>query len=355
MNLIDIDYINTKDKKLVEEFISSTTAKKYILGINKFTKQVKKYVQVDGIIDDFTRVQNSKKKSVLHIDEVPADALILSTSSGSPLEVITELNKRGFAHFNYLAFCRYSNYELKAPDFIEDFKEDYLRNYDSYKDVYSLLNDEKSKRVFEKIINFKISFDLEFMQGFTNNHSEQYFDKELIGSIENISFVDAGGYVGDTIPHIIRTFPDFKKIYCIEPSLLHLNIAKRDFAHCKNIEFINCGVGKRKEFIDESQIKENECNHNYQTENINTIDNLISQKVDYIKMDIEGAEQDALLGAKETIKKYHPILAVCIYHKAEDWYRVPHIVLDIREDYDIYIRHYMEGIYETVMYFIPKS
>ena len=54
MNLIDVDYINQKDKDLVEEFISSTTTKKYILGINKFTKQVKKYIEVDGIIDDFT-------------------------------------------------------------------------------------------------------------------------------------------------------------------------------------------------------------------------------------------------------------------------------------------------------------
>jgi hypothetical protein len=82
---------------------------------------------------------------------------------------------------------------------------------------------------------------------------------------------------------------------------------------------------------------------------------LINQKVDFIKLDIEGAEQDALCGAKETIKKYTPILAICIYHKAQDWYKIPQIVLDINPNYKLYLRHYMEGIYETVMYFIPQK
>jgi hypothetical protein len=85
---------------------------------------------------------------------------------------------------------------------------------------------------------------------------------------------------------------------------------------------------------------------------VDTIDNIVKQKVDYIKLDIEGAEQDAIDGAKETIRKYKPILAICIYHKAQDWYKIPKKVLEIQSDYKVYIRHYMEGIYETVMYFI---
>ena len=72
-------------------------------------------------------------------------------------------------------------------------------------------------------------------------------------------------------------------------------------------------------------------------------------------MDIEGAEQDAIEGAKSTIAKYTPILAICIYHKAEDWYKVPEKVLEINSNYKIYLRHYMEGIFETVMYFIPTT
>ncbi len=355
MNLINLDYVNEKDKKLVNEFLFSTTRKKYILGINKFTKCVQKYVKVDGIIDDFTRVQSSRKKSILHIDEVPKDALILSTAMGSPLEVKNELDKKSFENINYLAFFKYSNLDLKEPPFICDFKEDYKNNKKRYEEVYNCLEDKKSKKIFEKLINFKISFDLGFMEGFTNNHDEQYFDKELIPNIKNIVFLDGGAYVGDTLPNIIKNFPDFKKIYAIEPNELHIDIAKRDFSSNEKIEFINCGLGKIKIQKEESQEKKHHGQHDYQAINIDTIDNLIKERVDFIKLDIEGAEQDALCGAKETIKKYTPILAICIYHKAQDWYKIPLIVLDINPNYKLYLRHYMEGIYETVMYFIPQN
>ncbi|WP_298749360.1 FkbM family methyltransferase [uncultured Arcobacter sp.] len=281
--------------------------------------------------------------------------MILSTSSGSPLEVKNSLDKMGFRNINYLSLCKYSDLQLASPDFIEDFQDNFIKKRNEYEKTYNLLADDKSKKIFEKVINFKISYDLEFMQGFTNDHESQYFDKEIIPQIENIRFVDGGGYVGDTLKEIIKNYPDFEKIYCVEPNTLHINIAKRDFGDIDNIEFINCGLGSGKIVSEIKEEKQNNCAHDYQATNINSIDNLINGKVDYIKLDIEGAEQDAIEGAKETIKKYKPILAICIYHKAEDWYKVPQLVLSIEKDYDVYLRHYMEGIYETVMYFIPKN
>lgn len=355
-NIIATDYYNKKDLELTELFLFDSTIKKYILGINKFTKSILKHIEVDGIIDDFTRVQSSRKKEVLQIEDIPKKSLILSVSTGSPLEVKQKLEHLGYLHFNYLSFYRYSKLDLAPPPFMDDFQKDYENNTKKYQKTFALLEDEKSKEVFTKVLNFKISYDLSFMEGFTNNFKEQYFEKDLIGNIKNIKFLDGGGYVGDTLPNIIENFPDFEKIYLVEPNKLHINIAKRDFGNIKNIEFINCGLGDKKIFVDEENRKsENNCNHNYQAQNIDTIDTIIKEKIDFIKLDIEGAEQDALKGAKNTIKKYHPILAICIYHKAEDWYRVPQIVLEIESKYTIYLRHYMEGIYETVMYFIPKK
>ena len=355
MNLVGLDWVNEKDKKLVELFISSKSVKKYILGINKLGKCVAKQLEVDGIIDDFSRIHTSRKKSILQIEEVPKDSIILVTASGSPLEVKNKLDELGYTHFNYLALIKYSKLNLVHPPFIMDFEEDFKNNKSKYEQTYNLLADEKSKEVFTKVINFKISFDLDFMQGFTNNHEEQYFDKEIIPKIENINFVDGGAYIGDTLPQIIKEFPDYNKIYCIEPNDLHISIAKKNFPNQRDIEFINCGLGNKKIEATKKQKIEDNCYHDYQAENINTLDNLIKEKVDFIKMDIEGAEQDAIEGSINTIKKYHPILAICIYHKAEDWYKVPKMVLDIRNDYKVYLRHYMEGIYETVMYFIPKK
>lgn len=354
--IIDTDYINQKDKELVELFISSTAVKKYVLGINRLTKSVLKNIEVDGIIDDFTRVQRSRKKEVLKIEDVPKDAIILWTSSGSPLEVKQGLDKMGFKHISYLALVKYSSFDLAEHPFIMDFAQDYANNKESYYALYKLLKDEKSKAIFQKVLNFKISFDYNFMEGFTNDHKGQYFDKEIIPKIQNIRFVDGGGYVGDTATEVIKNYPDFKKIYLIEPIPENIRIAKRELGEYENIEFLTCGVSNKKEilYFNEEKSFSSIYGKGTQSVDVNTIDNLINEKVDYIKLDIEGAEQDALEGAKETIRKYKPILAVCIYHKAEDWYKIPEKILAIEKNYDVYLRHYMEGIFESVMYFIPR-
>ena len=314
-------------------------------------------MEVDGIIDDFTRVQRSRKKEILDIKDVPKDALILWTATGSPLSVKQKLDSMGFLHISYLALLKYSSLDLAPSPFMDDFEDDFKKNHNKYLQTYNLLKDKKSKEIFTKIINFKISYDYAFMEGFTNNHTEQYFDKELIPNIKNICFVDAGGYVGDTTSEVITNFPDFKKIYLIEPISENIRIAKRELGHFRNIEFLICGVSNKKEtlYFNEEKSFSTLYGKGTQSVQVDTIDNLINEKVDYIKLDIEGAEQDAIDGAKETIKQYKPILAICIYHKAEDWYKIPQKVLAIESAYDIYLRHYMEGIFESVMYFLPHK
>ncbi|WP_321778176.1 FkbM family methyltransferase [Sulfurimonas sp.] len=357
-NLVDFNYINEEDKKLTELFLSSSTPKKkYILGINKLTKSILKHIKVDGIIDDFTRVQSSRKKEILKIEDVPKGAVILSVSTGSPLEVKSKLDAMGFLNFNYLSFFRYSNLPLVPPPFMLDFKEDFLKNKKRYEDMYNLLEDEKSKEVFTKVINFKISFDLEFMNGFTNDHEGQYFDKEIVPDIKNITFVDGGGYVGDTAARVIKNHSDFKKIYLIEPISENLAIASRDLAEFKNIEFIPLGLSNKKTTLhfNEEKSFSSIYGNGTQSVEVDKLDNIIKEKVDFIKLDIEGAEQDAIQGAKKTIKKYKPVLAICIYHKAQDWYKIPQMLLEMNSDYKVYLRHYMEGIFESVLYFIPKK
>lgn len=302
-------------------------------------------------------MQRSRKKTVLQIADIPKDALILWVSTGSPLEVKEKLDGMGFRHFSYLAFFKYSGFDLVHPPFITDFKEDFKNNPKRYENVYNLLADEKSKTLFKKVLNFKISFDYEFMKGFTNDHTGQYFDKEILPRLTNICFVDGGGYVGDTATEVIKNYPDFKKIYLIEPIAENIRIAKRELGTYQNIEFLTLGVSDKKTtlYFNEEKSFSTIYGKGTQSVEVNTIDNLIKEKVDFIKLDIEGAEQDAIEGAKNTIKKHHPILAICVYHKAEDFYMIIEKVLAIRSDYSVYFRHYMEGIFESVVYFTPNT
>jgi hypothetical protein len=76
---------------------------------------------------------------------------------------------------------------------------------------------------------------------------------------------------------------------------------------------------------------------------------------DFIKMDLEGWELKALQGAVRHIREDHPKLAIAVYHHPSDFWRIPEFILSIRDDYDLYLRHYTEGWSETVMYFVPRK
>lgn len=72
--------------------------------------------------------------------------------------------------------------------------------------------------------------------------------------------------------------------------------------------------------------------------------------VTFIKMDVEGAELKSLIGAKNTIIKNHPRLAICVYHEQEDIYEIPAYILSLVPEYKFYLRHYSTNQWETVLY-----
>lgn len=78
-------------------------------------------------------------------------------------------------------------------------------------------------------------------------------------------------------------------------------------------------------------------------------------KMDFIKLDIEGAELDCLKGAQKTIDKFQPKLAVCIYHKPDDFVTIPQYIKNTHPYYDLYIDHHTASLGETVLYCVPPK
>ena len=67
-------------------------------------------------------------------------------------------------------------------------------------------------------------------------------------------------------------------------------------------------------------------------------------------MDIEGSELAALKGAKRIIKQYKPKLAICVYHKCEDIFKIPLYLHELVPEYKIMIRQHRYDLYDTVLY-----
>ncbi|MDD7177491.1 MAG: FkbM family methyltransferase, partial [Lachnospiraceae bacterium] len=81
----------------------------------------------------------------------------------------------------------------------------------------------------------------------------------------------------------------------------------------------------------------------------------IVETISLLKMDIEGAEYQALLGAKNHIQNDHPVLAISVYHSNEDLLRIPRLIHDICPDYRFYLRYNGGTIYpsEYVLIAVP--
>lgn len=85
-----------------------------------------------------------------------------------------------------------------------------------------------------------------------------------------------------------------------------------------------------------------------------TIDGLVDEaninKVDFIKMDIEGAELNALKGAANTIQRFRPKLAIAVYHKVADFHAIPFWINSLGLGYRFYLGHYSIHLEETILF-----
>ncbi len=191
---------------------------------------------------------------------------------------------------------------------------------------------------------------------------KQYFDLEELQPAKEEIFVDAGCFDGMTSVHFSNWCMkggDTKSfVYAFEPDLhnvekCHNNLLKCEIEH----EIIGKGCWNEETTLHFQAIANGASSITSEGETdieVTTLDKALKGKrVTFIKMDIEGAEIKALEGAKDTIIKSKPKLAISIYHDFADIWQIPQKILEYCSDYTFYLRHYSLTDYETVLYPLP--
>ena len=185
---------------------------------------------------------------------------------------------------------------------------------------------------------------------------EQYFDLPYLEKSDEEIYIDGGCFDGDSCLDFIKwSNYKYKKIIAFEPNLYSYQKCKKMIINknLKNIEIIPKGLYNKEtslNFLNKgpgSKVLLDGSTHI----DVTSIDNVLNgNAATFIKLDIEGCELEALKGAKNTIIKYHPKLAICVYHKPEDIFEIPKYILSLVPNYKLYIRHYSNVELETVLY-----
>ena len=192
---------------------------------------------------------------------------------------------------------------------------------------------------------------------------KQYDVKNIFEVKEDATIFDIGAWKGDTAYFFSKKCSNKTRIYAFEPDDYAFQILEKIKEKYKlnNVITKNILLSNAEKEIDFISMIENTPTIN---KNAITIDKFVEEnnieKIDYIKMDVEGAEKNILEGSIKTIKKFKPSLAIAIYHGGklfmEDFYNIPIFIKNvINEDYEYYIRTFSPWGGETILFCKPKK
>lgn len=233
-----------------------------------------------------------------------------------------------------------------------------LEHAQELEEVYQMLADEESKRVYASILNFKISGNMQYLLDVVTPKAEIY--RKIIHLTPNEVYVDLGAYNGDTIQEVLQfTHEKYIRIYAMEPDRknfkklcksidgLHYVYAYNAVAWCTDTTVPFATKAGRQSAVTAVG----------QEITARSVDSILEGRpATLIKMDVEGCEREALWGAAQTIAHFTPKLMVSLYHCNEDMFALPLLIKRLNPNYDIYIRHQLYvPAWETNLYAVPKK
>lgn len=190
-----------------------------------------------------------------------------------------------------------------------------------------------------------------------------YWEPDIFPDNEGDILVDVGAFVGDSIANYVNTYGrNYRKIYAYEISSDTYNSLCKNVAQWQlhDVEARRKGVGAvRGEMFLDANAADASANRLRQEggaqERVEVVplDEDIKE-LTFLKMDIEGAEQGALLGCERIIRSQHPKLAICTYHGYEDIWKIPLMIDHMYPEYQFYLRHYGGNMIPTEFVLLCK-
>ena len=234
--------------------------------------------------------------------------------------------------------------------------------------AYELLADDASREEFRAQIRWRCLMDYDCLPAH-DPAADMYFPPDLMRLSSDEVLVDCGAFDGDSIKLFLEKVAGrFHKIYAVEPDPANLRalaacIAAFPAEVAAKITVLPYALGRESgtvRFSAEgtvgSKVAAAADGGSFEVE-CRALDGVLGTEEcpTIIKMDIEGAETEAIPGAEKTIARCRPILAICAYHRCDHLWRIPKLLQAANPGYRIFLRRYAEECWETVYYAIPPE
>lgn len=251
--------------------------------------------------------------------------------------------------------------QCKNPDYNKYYIKllaDLHEHINQYAEVYAMLKDKVSKNIFEDICEWRLKRRADYLADAYYKSGKVQYIEEFEYLSQNEVFVDCGAFDGDSFRELIQVVGGVSKAYLYEADVKNISLAKEKLKSYSNIEYRNVGVGARREILKFqnqglSSSAFGDCDKGIEMQVV-SLDDDIKERITFLKMDIEGMEMEALLGAQRHIKEDRAVLAICVYHRVDDLWKIPLYIRDlVGNDYNFYVRHYTLYHGETVFYAVP--
>jgi FkbM family methyltransferase len=342
-----------------------TTRRAAIFGAQRLGELVQDSLKSSGVtVEAF--VDNNPNKHGARIRGTSVLPLAALSDKDLPIVIATtrfsnsiaqQLSREGFRHVLPYSVMSLANPEL-YPDEIPyvGIQKDFATHAEKYLELFLCLSDEKSRRVLDGLISYRLDYDSQFAESVSDEYSRQYFDVDLIKFSGKDVFVDLGAYDGDTAEKFIEfSGNSYSKIYLFEPDENLLKRAASRLQDFNSIEFIQAGAHSSDgelRFAASGRTNGAFSDVGELVVPVRKVDGAVAEVPTLIKMDIEGAEENALRGAADILRTARPRLAIAAYHFAPDLWHLVDVVREINPTYTFYLRHYSETGLESVIYAI---
>jgi FkbM family methyltransferase len=225
----------------------------------------------------------------------------------------------------------------------------------------SVLEDKQSRELLRSILNYRVNGNISDLPA-QSPISEQYLPVGLNTPPSRLNMLEMGSCGGENLISFIRSGLAIEQSIAFEPDLVNYQQLVQLIEHHELSHVIPLPLAAWDSTV---QLRFSASGSSNSSVNPNgdsmiqavAVDEFIPKdiKVNYIKMDIEGAEPHALMGSMKVIERNVPHLAICVYHKPEQLWEIGlWILANFPQKYRFYLRSYAEQTFETVLYCIPR-